>query len=215
VGDHILNENYGVYNYLKELESDWVNYPDRFVLKATHGCGWNYICKDKANEDFKKVKPLFKHWLKSNFYYAQRERVYKNLKPRIIAEKYLEDFSGGLIDYKIHCFFGEPKFINVIKDRFSNMRLNTYNMDWDLINVNFDNNYPNDLKWDLKKPLKFNKMVEYSRLLSKDFPYVRVDFYLIDENIYFGELTFTPGNGAYTSFTKEQDLYFGFFFNFK
>lgn len=211
VGSHILNENYGVYNNIEKIKIAWVTYPDRFVLKATHGCGWNYICQDKSRVDFKKLKPVLNHWLKSNFYYAQRERVYKNLKPGIIAEKYLEDISGGLIDYKIHCFFGVPKFINVIKQRFSNMKLNTYDLDWNFLDVNFDNHYPNDPEWIVEKPVNFNKMVEYSRLLSADFPYVRVDFYIVDGKIYFGELTFTPGNGAYTSFTEKEDLNFGSF----
>lgn len=214
-GDYSLNTIYGLYNNTMELKEDWNNLPEQFVLKATHGCGWNYICKNKKQVDFKKLKIVFKHWMKSNFYYAQRERVYKNLKPKIIAEKYLEDESGGLADYKFHCFHGEPQFINVIRDRFSNMKLNTYDMDWNYIDVSFDNHYPNDPNWNVEKPVQFNKMIEYSRLLSKDFKYVRVDFYLVAKQIYFGELTFTPGNGAYTSFRKEDDIYFGSFFTKK
>jgi hypothetical protein len=213
VGAHILNDIYGIYNNVKELEKDWPELPNQFVLKATHGCAWNYICKDKRKTNFKEVKTLFRHWLKSNFYHAQRELVYKNLKPRILAEKYLEDESGGLIDYKFHCFHGRPEFINVIVNRFSNMKLNTYDMDWNFIDVHFDNHYPNDPAKKIEKPAQFEKMKEYSRILSEDFEYVRVDFYLVEGNIYFGELTFTPGNGAYTSFSKEDDLYFGSFFN--
>ncbi|MFW6275333.1 MAG: ATP-grasp fold amidoligase family protein, partial [bacterium] len=213
VGEQILNKVYGVYDNVKELEKDWENLPDRFVLKATHGCGWNYICKDKSKASFKEIKTLFKHWLKSNFYYAQRELIYKDLTPRIIAEQYLEDESGELMDYKFHCFKGEPKFINVIVNRFSNMKLNTYDMNWNFIDVSFDNHYPNDPDWEVKKPPLFEKMIYLSRKLSEDFNYVRVDFYLVNGNIYFGELTFTPGNGAYTSFTEEDDLYFGSFFN--
>ncbi len=215
VGEHILNDIYGLYNSIMELKEDWNNLPEQFVLKATHGCSWNYICKDKKQVDFKKLKIVFKHWLKSNFYYAQRELVYKNLKPRGIAEKYLEDESGGLADYKFHCFHGEPQFINVIRDRFSDMKLNTYDMDWNYIDVSFDNHYPNDPNWKVEKPVQFNKIIEYSRLLSADFEYVRVDFYLVNHKIYFGELTFTPGNGAYTSFSKEDDIYFGSFFTRK
>ena len=212
VGEQILNDLLGVYKKINELEEDWENLPDKFVLKAKHGCGWNYICKDKSKADFNQIKILFKHWMKSNFYYAQREQVYKNLTPGILAEKYLEDESGGLMDYKIHCFKGEPKFVNVIVDRFSNMRLNTYDLDWNFIDIDFDNHYPTDPGLNIEKPPQLEKMIEYSRQLSQEFRYVRVDFYIVEGKIYFGELTFTPGNGAYTSFSPEDDLYFGSFF---
>jgi len=212
VGGHILNDLYGIYTNTKELKEDWATLPRQFVLKAKHGCGWNYLCKDKDRVDFKHIKTLFDHWMKSNFYYAQREHVYKELMPGILAEKYLQDESGGLIDYKIHCFNGEPRFINVIYDRFTNMRLNTYDMDWNFVDIDFDDHYPTDPNLKIEKPERLDKIIEYSKQLSWDFKYVRVDFYIVDGKIYFGELTFTPGNGAYTSFTKEDDSYFGSFF---
>ena len=213
IGDFILNDLYGVYNNVKELENDWNNLPEQFVLKATHGCSWNYICKDKKKVNLKKIKPLFNHWLKHSFYYAQREKIYKQMTPRIIAEKYLEDETGELIDYKIHCFNGEPKFINVIVNRFSNMKLNTYDINWNFIDVTFDPHYPNDPHLNIEKPENLDQMLNFSKILSNNFNYVRVDFYIVFGKIYFGELTFTPGNGAYTSFTYEDDLYLGSFFN--
>lgn len=191
---------------------DWENLPDKFALKATHGCGWNYICEDKQNVDLKHLKKLINHWLRSNFYYFQRELIYKNITPGIIAEKYLEDQSGGLMDYKIHCFQGEPQFINVIVDRFSNMKLNTYDTDWNFMDVSFEEHFPNDPDWKMEKPDDLGTMLEYSRKLAEPFNYVRVDFYLVDGKIYFGELTFTPGNGSYTSFSLDDDLFFGRFF---
>jgi len=213
VGNHILNEIYGLYNSVEEIQKDWGNLPDQFVLKATHGCGWNYICKDKNKTDFKKLKILVNHWLKSNFYYAQRELVYKNLKPRIIIEKYLEDESGGLIDYKFHCFNGKPKFLNVVVDRFNNIKLNTYDLYWNFIDVNFDYKYlPNDRTLKIEKPDKFDEMLEYCQKLSAEFFYVRLDLYLVLGKIYFGEFTFTPGNGSYT-FSDKEDQYMGKFFN--
>lgn len=212
VGDDILNKFIGIYYSVKDLEKAWEKLPNKFVLKATHGCGWNYICKNKEEVNFQDVRREVKKWLKSNFYYAQRELVYKYLEPKIVCEKYLEDESGSLMDYKIHCFKGVPQFINVIVDRFSDMKLNTYDMKWNYIDVSFDSNYPSDKNAKYSKPKVFDQLIEYSKLLSEEFEYVRVDFYIVEDKIYFGELTFTPGNGAY-QFTEEQDLFFGNFFN--
>lgn len=208
---NILNGFYGFYNNVKELENKISELPDKFVIKATHGCGWNYICLNKKQIDFKKLKIILNHWMKSNFYYYQREYIYKNLKPRLICEKYLEDESGKLIDYKVHCFKGIPQFINVIKDRNSNMVLNTYDMNWNLIDVNFSSHYPSNKEIVFEKPVIFEKLIEYSKILSEDFNYVRVDFYIVRNKIIFGELTFTPGNGAYM-FSEDDDVRFGKYF---
>ena len=209
---NILNDHYGYFTNSTALLNEWNNFPKKFVIKATHGCGWNFICKDKENVNIKNLKKTLNKWLRDNFYYHQREQVYKYLKPGLIVEKYLEDESGGLMDYKIHCFNGEPKFINVIVDRFNNMKLNSYDIDWNFLDVSFDSHYPNDPNLQIDKPKELDMMIEYAKILSSSFKYVRVDFYLVNGKIYFGELTFTPGNGAYTSFSKQDDLYFGKYF---
>jgi hypothetical protein len=214
LSDEILNDLFGVYTNIKEVEKDFQMFPNQFVLKATHGCGWNFICKNKDEVDFKKLKITLRHWLSSNFYYCQRELIYKDIKPRIICEKYLEDESGGLIDYKVHCFNGTPKFINVIVGRSKNMILNTYDVEWEFIDISFSRHYPNNKGIIIKKPEVFKKLLEFSSVLSNDFPYVRVDFYIVKNKIYFSELTFTPGNGSYM-FSKDEDLFFGKFFENK
>lgn len=209
----ILNEIYGVYEDYHKIIEDFKKFPVKFVIKATHGCGWNYFVKDKNRIDFNDLKIHLHHWYNSNFYYYQREKIYKYLKPRFIVEKYLEDQNqiDGLVDYKIHCFYGEPKFVNVVFDRYKNMKLNTYDMNWNFIDVTFDKHYPPDKNKDFNKPIYIDRMFEISRILSRDFNYVRCDFYYVNNKIIFGELTFTPGNGAY-EFTKEQDIFFGNFF---
>lgn len=207
----LLNECFGVYSSADEVLANFDNLPEQFVLKATHGCGWNFICTQKSRINKKKLLIELDHWLKSNFYYAQREWIYKNIPPRIIAEKYLVDETGELRDYKFHCHRGEPKYINVISGRRSEMILNTYDTEWNFIDVNYGPNYPNNKNVLNSKPSKLNEIFDYCRVLSKDFEYVRVDFYIINEKPIFGELTFTPGNGTY-HFTLEQDLYFGKFF---
>ncbi len=214
IGNHILNDLYGVYYKVEEVKQALPGLPDSFVLKAKHGCAWNYVCKNKKDIKWNKLKMNLNHWLKSNFYYAQREKVYKDLKPGIVCEKYLEDETGGLMDYKIHCFHGKPEFINVIVDRFVEMKLNTYDTDWNFINISFSKHYPNDINLVIKSPDKLGELLKYSRILSQDFPYVRCDFYIVSNHIIFGELTFTPGNGTY-SFSEEEDLLLGDFFNEK
>lgn len=208
---NILNDIYGIYYKVRDFEKDLSRLPDRFVIKATHGCEWNFICRNKKEIDNKRLRITLNHWLKSNFYYYQRENIYKNLKPRLICEKYLEDETGQLTDYKIHCFNGKPEFINVIKDRTAKMVLNTYDLDWNFIDVNFSRHYPNNKNIVFKKPEVFDELIEYSKILSADFNYVRVDFYIVNKNIIFGELTFTPGNGSY-EFSEEEDIKFGEYF---
>ncbi len=212
IGEHLLNELYGVFYKVDEVKKALPELPDSFVLKAKHGCAWNYVCKNKRDIKWNDLKINLNHWLKSNFYYAQREKVYEDLKPGIVCEKYLEDETGGLMDYKIHCFYGKPKFINVIVDRFVGMKLNTYDTNWNFMDISFSKHYPNDKNLVIKSPDKLGELLEYSRILSRDFPYVRCDFYIVRNQIVFGELTFTPGNGAY-SFSEEEDLLLGKLFN--
>ena len=133
IGEEYLNELIGVYESVDEINIDEL--PEKFVLKGTHGSGFNIICKDK-NElnwdlEFKKMR----RWLKNNYYLSNREWVYRDIKPRIICEKYLEEFeTGELRDYKIFCFNGEPKVIEVDFDRFKNHKRNFYDLDCKFIN---------------------------------------------------------------------------------
>ena len=211
IGRYILNELYGVYYTTDQIKSDLKTFPEFFVLKAKHGCEWNYICKDKQALNWRNLEIDMKHWLKSNFYYAQREVIYKHIEPGIICERYLEDDSGALTDYKIHCFNGKPEFINVIVGRFSDMKLNTYDIEWNFIDISFSLHYPNDKNLIIHKPDKLAELLEYSKILSNDFPYVRCDFYIVNNAVIFGELTFTPGNGSYM-FSEQEDKFFGNFF---
>ena len=192
IGEEYLNELIGVYESVDEIDIDKL--PDKFVLKGTHGSGFNIICKDKSkmnwDEEFKKMR----RWLRTNYYLQNREWVYKDQKPRIICEKYLEEKeTGQLRDYKFHCFNGEPKFVQVDFDRFNDHKKNIYDTNWELIEVEF--NYPYDSSITIEKPKKFDEMKNLSKTLSKDFPYSRIDFYYLNDTIIFGEITFFPASG--------------------
>jgi hypothetical protein len=187
IGPKYLNELFGVYNSIKEI--DLGKLPDQFVLKPNHSSGRVIICKDKNKMDWDKEFKKMKKWLKENLYYFTGEWCYKNIKPKIICEKLLDE---NIIDYKFMCFNGKPKCSFVCLDRAEGMKINFYDMDWN--RLPFIRKYPN-ADYDIPKPLNYEKMVEVSEILSEDFPFVRVDFYEVNNRLYFGELTFFPGNG--------------------
>ena len=133
--------------------------------------------------------------MKRNFYYSKREWPYLNIKPRIIAEKYMEQSNGSVImDYKIHCFNGIPKMTLVCTDRDSEGKCNKvfYDEEWNKMPLKRKNSNNNV---NIEKPNEYSKMIDIAKQLSKDIPFVRVDLYEIENKIYFGELTFFPASG--------------------
>ena len=197
LGDGYTVPLLGVYNSVDEI--DFNKLPDQFVLKTNNAGGGEYgilIVKDKKTLDIDKTKYIFNDWLQNwmNCYYYTLDFGYKNIKPKIISEQYIEQIDGQVYDYKFHCFHGEPKVVLAIKDRKPGKKYKFafYDMNWSKLNVDRGNK---DLVTDMKKPKNFDKMLEISKILSKDFPFVRVDFYEVDDKIYVGELTFAPKSG--------------------
>ncbi|AVR00344.1 hypothetical protein OBCHQ24_15480 [Oceanobacillus iheyensis] len=210
IGSDYLNELYGVYESIDEINIDKL--PKSFVLKGTHGSGFNIICKDKNKMDWKLEFKKMKRWLKTNYYWRNREWVYRDIKPRIICERYMEEKeSGELRDYKIFCFNGEPKIIEVDFDRFDNHKRNFYDLKWHLIDLEIQ--YPSDGNVNIKQPKTLEKMIELSKILSKNFPHVRVDFYNLDDQIIFGELTFFHESGMGKFYPPEFELEMGNYIN--
>lgn len=206
IGEKYLNQLYGVYESVDEIDLDQL--PKSFVLKGTHGCGFNIICKDKTAMNWRKELRRMRRWLKTNYFWKSREWVYKDIKPRIVCERYLEDKeSGQLFDYKIFCFGGEPKIIQVDFDRFKNHRRNLYDLDWNLLDVEIK--YPRDNSVIIEKPDKLELLLDLSRKLSREFPHVRVDFYYVEGKIYFGELTFFHASGTGKFKPEEFDYVMG------
>ena len=184
--------------------------PDKFVLKCNHGSEMNIICKDKSRFNLNNAKYSLNKWKKRDYGFETGEFQYINVERKIFAEQFLKD---NIEDYKIYCFHGEPKYIRVQKKINSYEKVNNYyNLDWKLtdIETGLPHFYRNP-KIKFEKPKNFELMLDYSRKLSAEFAFVRVDFYDLDGKIYLGELTFTPSNSGFHLKNKLQSIYMGNF----
>jgi len=205
VGEHHLNELYGVYEEIDEI--DFENLPNRFALKATHGGGMNIICDDKAQLNIDSVKEKFSQWMKINFYERKGEWQYKNIKSKIICEKYLGgDDHQVAMDFKIYCFNGKPTFVLVVVDRFTNHTEAFFDTNWVLQPFYVD--YPPTNKV-LQKPDQFEVMLEIAENLSTGLPFCRVDLYNYEGKTIVGELTLHSNSGFEIFNPSETDQLFG------
>lgn len=209
LGEEYLIPLLGVWDNAEDINFDKL--PNRFVLKCNHNSGLGmYICKDKSKLTEKQIKVIRKNLtkgLQQDYYLTGREWPYKDVPRKIIAEKYMEDKTGQLRDYKFYCFNGEPKIIMINSDReIEKTKADYFDMDFNWI----------DLKWGYEhalvkpsKPINFEKMKEIAGVLSKNIPELRVDFYEVNNKIYFGELTFFDGSGFDKIEPKEWDKKIG------
>ena len=208
IGEEYLIPSYGVWDSFDEIPFDKL--PNEFVLKCTHDCASVYICKDKKAIDMQKLRKKFNKHLSLNYFWNRREWVYKSIKPRITAEKLMVDESGTeLKDYKIYCFNGESKIIEVIFNRFTNEpKENFYSPKWEYQPLT-TGDYATDQNIEIKKPECLDKMLDLAKKLSEKMIHVRVDFYVINEKIYFGELTFYNAGGHSEFNPPEWNKIFG------
>ena len=192
----------GVYETWDDINFD--DLPQQFVLKCNHDSGKVFICRDRGKFDFGKAKREISKSLGRNYYYNSREWPYKNIKPRIIAEKYMQNaLQNQLIDYKFYCFNGEPQFLYV-SIGWEDHR--TVKLDYIDLNWNIEPFYRRDvahLESLPPKPKCFEKMITIARKLAQGTLFLRVDLYEIEEEVYVGELTFFPG-GGFTPFYPQQ-----------
>ena len=201
---HILNKLYGVYQKAEEISFD--SLPNKFVIKTTDGGGGNniIICKDKSSLNITKTIKEVNSWLNKKDIDPGREWAYTGMKSsRIVVEEYLENDDNpeaGISDYKFLCFSGEPYCIVYDIDRYIGHKRNFYDINWN--NLGIESDCPGFKDEEKQKPEKLDEMVEVARILSKDFPFVRVDLYYLRGKIYFGELTFYPWSG-YVQFTPD------------
>lgn len=193
IGEEYIIPTLGVWNTFDEI--DFESLPRQFVLKCTHDSGGLVIVKDKSNFSVKTAKKKIDRCLCRNFFYFGREWPYKDVKPRIIAEKYMEDsFMAELRDYKFFCFDGIVKCYKVDFDRFKNHHANYYDKDGALIQLG-EEVCPPDWQKDIKPPKTLPLMKKFAEKLSEALPFLRVDFYDVNGRLYFGELTFYPASG--------------------
>ncbi len=208
IGEEYIIPTLGVWDRFEDI--DFEALPDKFVLKTTHDSGTVVICTDKQHFDIAEARALFNKRLRRKYYYSHREWPYKNVKPRIIAEKYMVDESGyELKDYKFFCFNGEPKALFIASDRGNpteETKFDFFDMEFNHLPVT--NGHPN-ATCGIKKPQGFEAMKELAAKLSQTPPHIRVDFYDINGAIYFGELTFFHWSGLVPFEPTEWDYKFG------
>lgn len=208
IGKEYIISTLGIYNDFDEI--DFNKLPNQFVIKCTHDSGGIVICKDKEKLDIKNVRKKINKLLKKNFYYSGREWPYKNVKPRIIIEKYIDDGKNTqLNDYKVMCFNGKAKCSFVCTERDNKelgLAVTFFDLDWK--KMPFKRHYRTSNK-KIDKPRNYQKMIELSEKLSKNIPFVRVDWYEIKGKLYFGELTFYPGAGFEEFDPEEWDYKLG------
>lgn len=211
IGKDYLIPLYGVFNNFDEIDFNLL--PNEFVLKPNHTSGQVFICKDKKQINYQELKKEIDKWLKTNIYWIGREKVYKNIKPVILCEKLLLDRSTNeLKDYKIYCFDGEPKIIQVDSNRFTNHSRKLFSPDWQELPFKIMYSSGNEI---INKPKNLDLMLELSKLLSEELPHVRIDFYNISGKIYFGEITFYPEAGWGKIEPYKYDLIMGSYINLR
>ncbi len=214
IGDKYLIPILGVYSSFDEINFETL--PEKFVIKCTHGCGYNIVVKNKKNLDIGAAKTKIDKWMSENYAFKfGLELHYKTIEPRIIIEIFLENNTEDLYDYKIWCFNGKAHFIQFLSDRFSESGLKMIFFDRDWNELDFVYTYPKP-SYAPPKPENLHKLLLLAEKLSKGFNHVRVDFYRQDNgDIYFGELTFTSASGVCKWEPKEYDKIIGDYFPFK
>lgn len=206
IGEQYIIPLLGVWDSFDDIDFDKL--PSQFVLKCTHDSGGLVICTDKNKLNINKARKKINRSLRLKYFYEHREYPYKTVPPRIIAEEYLVDETGWqLKDYKVFCFHGEPKFIEVDYDRYVGHKLNVYDLDWNF--VDFYMTSPNDRSVHIERPKCLDEMIRLAKELSKDDIFVRVDFYSVNDKLYFGELTYHPGAGTIDFHPDKYDFKLG------
>lgn len=210
IGEEYIIPNIGVWDSVDEIDLN--SLPDRFVLKCTHDSGSVVICRDKSKFDFEAAKAKLDRKMKKSLFWLMREWHYKKLKPRIIAEQYMENTDMNLKelrDYKFYCFNGEAKYLYVSEglENHATAKISFLNLDWSFADFGRSDFAPfTELP---EKPKAYEKMLELANQLSKGHAFLRVDLYEINGKIYFSELTFFPAGGFMPFDTLESDCKLG------
>lgn len=206
IGEDYLTPSLGVYTNPDDIPFDLL--PTSFVMKCSHASGYNILVKDKSKLDIKETRATLKKWLETNYYTVGREKNYKNISPAVLIEEYISDFSS-FKEYKIFCFGGKPKFIELSLYENGRRCAMLFDMSWDKIPATFGYPLPQSFP---EKPANLPELVSVTETLSGDFEFVRVDLLSNGEKLLFGELSFTPGGGLVPILPKKYDALFGSYF---
>lgn len=210
--EDILVPIYGIWENPKDI--DFEKLPQQFVLKSNHGSGTVIVVKDKNKFDKNTAIKKMKNWLKNRYGAFSAELHYLGIEPKIYAEAFLEEdanISSTAIDYKIFCQNGEPSCVWICRNRCAkSVDVSIYDTDWNFHpEWSGNSNHYFLVKTPIERPPHFDRMLDIAKILSKDFPQVRVDLYNIKGKIYFGELTFTSCGGTMDFFTDDYLLELG------
>lgn len=207
---HILPKIYGVWSDANDI--DFSGLPEKFVLKTNHGCATVLLVKEKLKLNIDEVRIQFNRWLKLQYGKLTAEPHYLSINPRIIAEEYLEPSGGGeLVDYKLFMINGKFELALVCSDRKIGVgcKLSMYDKEWNLRPEKLAGAHLADNVTAIPRPETFDEMIRCAEILSSDFPQVRVDFYEVNNRLYFGELTFTSQGGYMNYIAKDELLRLG------
>lgn len=205
IGDEYLIPLLGVWNQPDEINYDKL--PNQFVLKCNHDSGGVLICKDKSELDINAATKFLRKCLSRNFYYRAREWPYKNIKRKIIAEKYMVDESGyELKDYKFFCFNGKCRAVFIATDRGADTRFDFFDPEFHHLPIKCGHD---NAEKEIKKPASWELMIKLAEKLSEGIPQVRVDLYDVFGQVYFGELTFFHFGGKKPFYPEKWDYVFG------
>ena len=209
IGKEYIIPTINKYEKFDEIKFDEL--PNQFVLKCTHDSGGIVICKDKKQLDIDNARKKINKSLKNNFYYMFREWPYKNVKPRIIIESFMDDgVNSQLVDYKLQCFWGKVDNILVCvdRDKETGVKYHYFDTNWKYLKYC---PYPgiNEKNINISKPKQLDKMIKIAERLSAGIPEVRIDLYIIHGKIYFGEYTFFTNGGFDTTITSDADIILG------
>lgn len=206
IGKEYVIPALGIWELFDDI--DFETLPDKFVLKCTHDSGGIIICRDKSQFDIESARRKLTSSLCKNYYYLGREWPYKNVKPRILAEPFMQNTEKEHLDvYKIMTFNGIPRIIQVIQNDKTEMEsIDYFDCDWNLLNLRQD--FPNS-KIPLNKPKSLDVMLELASVLSEGFPFLRVDFYEINGEVFFSEFTFYSDCGLAPFVPSEWDNILG------
>lgn len=208
IGEEILIPLCGLWEKASDIR--WEDLPPRFVLKATHNSGGVIICSNKDQLDAKRVIKHLEQLMKRNYFWNGREYPYRDVKPRIVCEEFLEEDPGkSPKDYKILCFNGIPQNVMVCSKRETKKPVfQFYDFDWNFLPLNKGDSL-DGVRDPIACPKHLDQMIEIAKILSEPFVVSRIDLYEVKGKVYFGEITLFPSSGFDTDISEKTDQMFG------